>query len=157
MWLNFGKGEMLPITLQTLSTYVNRTQRLRNQIDQAQGDRAFEDLAVLQAVLIQAVQRQTNVRCKYPLRRQDRIGLQMSSEQLEYHQQEMRTGKPHPGSPCPDRSAVISKGSSANAFDLLQQQRITLIATEIEIFTGITLQRSADGCPFIGSEPMPAK
>src|SRR5688572_17134630 len=129
MWLNFAKGQMLPITLQTLADYVQQALPQFAALRAADNDLTlYEDtctkLQALPSTLVDVVQLQSNVRCKYPLQRRHRIGLRMSPEQLEYHQEEMRTRKPHPGSPCPDRALSLSKGSSLQGFDLRRKRTI---------------------------------
>lgn len=154
-WLNVAKNTSLPIALQFIADFVRSSQ---SHLDSVQvGDdlsqNALDAIVSLQGTLVNKILQAMDVRYKWPRSKKERLGIAMGQEQLEYYRQEWRTGRPHPGSPCPGRRHWIRFWTAVDNVrftDGRLRPRLTHIVDEIEIFTGVHLPRSHDGCAYFG-------
>lgn len=86
------------------------------------------------------------IRKKYPHSRADRLELRVSDRQLEYDLEEQRSGKWHEGRPPADDT--IKWGFPIRTNPPGFRHVAIPIIQDIETWSGVTLPRSNDGCPY---------
>ncbi|KLU83937.1 hypothetical protein MAPG_02986 [Magnaporthiopsis poae ATCC 64411] len=134
--LNFCKSTALPVSIQAISDYAS--------IDK----NAVPDPEALASTLVDDCRRYTAIRKKYPRLRADRLELQVSDRQLEYDLEEQRSGKWHEGRSPSDGNIKWGFRITTRRPGLPEFRRLASVIHDIETWSGATLPKSKDGCPY---------